>query len=193
MADRELHAGAATSVITPPLGVSLCGKMTDRFADNVHDELHARSLVLDNGDTRLALVVLDLFGATKDWLSEIKHQVHSFTGIPMAHVLVSCTHTHQAAATVPFFQSNVEKAYLQWASRRVSDSVRLAVRRLQPARIGWAVGREERAVFNRRYFMKPGIKLTGPWPGLVDKVLMNPPPELRLAIDKPAGPTDPDI
>jgi hypothetical protein len=192
MPERQLHAGAAAAVITPPLGVSLCGAMTDRTAATVHDELTARSLVLDNGDTRLALVVLDLIAARKEWLSAIKHQIASLAGIPMSNVLISCTHTHSAVTPVPVFQSNPEKAYLEWAVSRVSDCVRVAVRRLQPARLGWAVGREDRIAFNRRYYMKPGTKLESPFPGVEDKVKMNP-GELNPAIDRPAGPVDPDV
>ena len=54
-----LRAGAATSNITPPLGASINGGMRDRKAAHIHDELHARSLVLDNRQTRLAFVVCD--------------------------------------------------------------------------------------------------------------------------------------
>jgi hypothetical protein len=192
MADKQLLAGAAVSVITPNLGVSLCGSMQDRRAETVHDDLGARSLVLDNGDTRIALVVLDLIAARKEWLGEIKHQIHGFTSIPVANILVSCTHTHSAVTPVAAFQSNPEKDYLKWAASRVADGVRVAVRRLQPAVIGWAVGREDRVIFNRRYFMKPGTKLSSPFPGVEDKVKMNPGPGNK-AVLKPAGPVDPDV
>jgi hypothetical protein len=190
--DKQLLAGAATAVITPTLGVSLCGSMLDRSAANIHDDLHARSVVLDNGETKLALVVLDLIAARKEWLSEIKHQIHSFTGIPLAQILISCTHTHSGPTPVPIFQSNVETDYLKWTAPRVADSVRVAMQRSQPARIGWGLGREDRVIFNRRYFMKPGTKLPSPFPGIEDKVKMNP-GELNPAIDKPAGPVDPDV
>jgi neutral ceramidase len=192
MADKQLFAGAAAAVITPGLGTSLCGSMQDRLAENIHDDLHARALVLDNDETRIALVVLDLIAASKSWLSEIKHQVQSFTGIPMSNVLIACTHTHSAATPVAVFQSNVEKEYLKWAGPRVADAVRVAVKRLRPARLGWAVGAEDRVVFNRRYFLKPGTRLPSPFPGIEDKVKMNPGPE-NPAIVKPAGPIDPDL
>jgi hypothetical protein len=192
MTEKQLLAGAATAVITPPLGASLCGAMTDRRAQTIHDELHARCLVLDNGDTRVAFVVLDLIAARKEWLGEIKHQIHGYTGIPLAHILISCTHTHSAATPVDVFQSNTEKDYLRWAGPRVADAVRIAVGRLQPARIGWGRGREDRVIFNRRYFMKPGTKLPSPFPGVEDKVKMNPGVE-NAAIDRPVGPTDPDV
>jgi len=192
VADKQLRAGAATSVITPGLGASLCGSMQDRTASSVHDELQARALVLDNGSTKIALVVLDLIAARKDWLAEVKHQVHSFTGIPLGNILIACTHTHSAPTPVAVFQSNPEKDYLKWAAPRVADAVRLAAGRLAPARIGWAIGQEDRVVFNRRFFMKPDVALPSPFPGVLDKVKMNP-GVANPNIVKPAGPIDPDV
>src|SRR4051812_19540924 len=43
------RAGAASSNITPRLGVSINGYFNDRKAVHIHDELHARCLALDNG------------------------------------------------------------------------------------------------------------------------------------------------
>jgi hypothetical protein len=192
MAEKQLLAGAARACITPALGTSLAGSMTDRTAESVHDELSARCLVLDNGETRVALVVLDLIAAKKEWLAEIRHQITSFTKIPITNICISCTHTHSAATPVDLFQSSAAKIYLDWAGPRVVDAVRIAVQRLQPARIGWAMGREDRVVFNRRYYMKPGFKLNSPFPGVVDKVRMNP-GILNPNIVKPAGPIDPEL
>ena len=53
------RAGAATSNITPALGSAIIGGFLPFPATNVHDELQARCLVLDDGKTKLALVVLD--------------------------------------------------------------------------------------------------------------------------------------
>src|SRR5438067_478884 len=47
------RAGAATSNITPRLGSSINGGMRDVTALHVHDELHARCLVLDDGRSRI--------------------------------------------------------------------------------------------------------------------------------------------
>jgi hypothetical protein len=192
MPDRQLHAGAAVAVISPNLGVSLCGSMQDRRAEHLHDDLCARALVLDNGETRLALVVLDLIAATKQWLGEIKHEIHGHTNIPLSNILISCTHTHSAVTPVNVFQSNADTTYLRWAGPRVADAVRNAVRRLQPARIAWGVGREDRVIFNRRYHMRAGTPLPSPFPGVEDRVRMNP-TRGDPAIIRPAGPVDPDV
>jgi hypothetical protein len=192
MGDKQLLAGAAAAPITPELGCSVCGSMQDRRAEHVHDDLHARALVLDNGETRLALVLLDLIAARKEWLGEIKHLVHGHTGIPLANILISCTHTHSAVTPVDVFQSNADTAYLKWAAPRIADCVRCAVNRLSPARLGWAVGREDRVAFNRRYHMARGTTLPSPFAGGSDQVQTNPTPEDKNIL-RPAGPIDPDV
>ncbi|MHC4879773.1 MAG: sialidase family protein [Planctomycetota bacterium] len=45
------RAGAATSNITPFLGTDLIGGFLPRGSTHIHDELHARCLVLDDGET----------------------------------------------------------------------------------------------------------------------------------------------
>lgn len=191
MPEKELLAGAATAVITPNLGVSVCGAMQDRRAEHLHDNLTARCLVLDNGSAKVALVLLDLIAARKEWLGEIKHMISGFTKIPLGNILISCTHTHSAVTPVDVFQSNTDTNYLKWAAPRICDGVRTAVQRMQPARIGFAVGRESRVAFNRRFFMAEGTKMPNPFGG-EDRVRTNPGEENK-AIVKPAGPIDPDV
>ncbi len=48
-ADRIFKAGAAASNITPPLDRPVVGTWNSPPATNIHDELHARCLVLDDG------------------------------------------------------------------------------------------------------------------------------------------------
>src|SRR5438067_917926 len=56
------RAGAATSNITPPLNLKILGSFDPQPSKDIHDELHARCLVLDDGKKRVALVVCDLIG-----------------------------------------------------------------------------------------------------------------------------------
>src|SRR5688572_6229024 len=82
-AKPQLRAGAATADITPAAGVSLDGPIAKNGSVvGVHDRLHARALVLDDGTTRLALVICDacLIGASV--FDEAKATVHRETGLP---------------------------------------------------------------------------------------------------------------
>src|SRR3954454_23331016 len=64
--DRVFRAGAATSNITPPLGEGIVGNFTTPTATHIHDELHARCLVLDDGQTRLAFAICDNVGIPRE-------------------------------------------------------------------------------------------------------------------------------
>ena len=188
----SLSAGAATAVITPPLGSSIAGGMTDRIATDIHDELHVRSLVLDNGAERLVFAVCDLCVIPRDPIVRARHLIHGHTGIPMTNILVASTHTHSAPPAAHLFQSVPDPRYVEWLVVRIADCVRMAVKRLEPARIGWGVGREDRLVFNRRFFMKPGTIPPDPFGRTTDRVLMNPGAG-NQNIDRPAGPIDPEV
>jgi len=59
-AGRVLRGGAFAQDITPQkLPISINGGYTDRLVTSVHDRLHARCLVLDDGTTKLVIVVCD--------------------------------------------------------------------------------------------------------------------------------------
>jgi len=188
----KLRAGAATVNITPPLGCSLAGGMTDRIATDVHDELHVRSLVLDDGESRIAIALVDSCVVPREIFDRAKQLIAQPAGIPRERVLLAATHTHSAPPAAHLFQSLPDSKYTEWLPVRIADAVRMAANRLRPARIGWGTGREERLVFNRRYFMKPGAIPADPWGRTTDQVLMNPPAGSPNIV-KAAGPTDPEV
>jgi hypothetical protein len=190
---RVFRAGAAATNITPPLGLPIVGGWTPMPATNVHDELHARCLVLDDGRTRLAIVVSDNVGISRDVFDEAKRAVQEKTGLPRENMLMSSTHTH--SATSARGRSGISGRplddYQRFVASRIADAVLLAIRNLEPARIGWGLGREGTQVFNRRWRMKPGTPLKNPFGG-TDHVVMNPSPGDPNLLE-PAGPTDPEI
>ena len=94
------RAGAATSNITPALGSAIIGGFLPFPATNVHDELHARCLVLDDGKTKLALVVVDLLGIHYNVSHEARKLIEQESGIPTTNVLISAIHNHSAASAL---------------------------------------------------------------------------------------------
>src|SRR3954470_21939902 len=68
---RVFRAGAHAMDITPQkFPISVNGGMQDRLAKAAHDRLHARCLVLDDGRTRIALVVVDSCMMPRDLLDK---------------------------------------------------------------------------------------------------------------------------
>jgi hypothetical protein len=188
---RQFRAGAATSNITPWLGVSINGNFPDAKATNIHDELHARCLVLDDGETQIAFVVCDSCLIPRQIFDEAKRRIHERTGLPVDRMVMSSTHTHSAPASADIYDSEAAKDYIPFLTTRIVDGVCRAMHNLQPARIAWGVGSVPDQVFNRRWKMKPGTVIHNPFGGL-DQVQMNP----RIAnpaLLEPAGPTDPGV
>ncbi|HEY6166964.1 MAG TPA: neutral/alkaline non-lysosomal ceramidase N-terminal domain-containing protein [Verrucomicrobiae bacterium] len=192
---RQFRAGAATSNITPFIGGEIIGGFNPFSSTHVHDELHARCLVLDNGETRIAIVLCDLVGIAKELCDATRARIHAENSIPEENILIAATHTHSATSalgTNRFALHQELDEYQQFVVRRIADGVRRAVNNLAPARIGWATGQEPDQVFNRRWFMKPGIVPVNPFGGTNDLVKMNPPRASKDLV-RPAGPTDPEI
>ena len=190
-AGRIFRAGASTSNITPAVGTSINGNFSDETVQHIHDETHVRCIVLDDGNTQLAIAVADLCMVSRATLDKAKRRASSITHIPVEHMLVSATHTHSGGTACSVFQSDPDPGYLHFLESRIADAVINAHNNLAPARIGWGTGSEAGQVFNRRWNMKPGEPLINPF-GNTDKVKMNPGvgnPNLL----EPAGPTDPGI
>lgn len=191
---RTFKAGAASSNITPPLDKPVVGGWASPQASHIHDELYARCLVLDDGKTRLAFVVCDSLGIAREVFDEAKRIIHEKTGIPPDNMMMSATHTHSsisARGTNRLIKDKELSDYQRFLVMRIADGVRRAINNLEPARIGWGAGREPTQVFNRRYFMKPGVPVPNPFGGQ-DKVVMNP-GRGNPNILKAAAPTDPEV
>lgn len=178
IAHAEFRAGAATSNITPELGGEVVGGFLPFPATHIHDELHARCLVLDDGKTKLALVVCDLLGLHRSVSVKAREFIEKETGIPAANVLISGTHTHSAVnalgGPVRFYSSDLELTdYQKFVARRIADGVRRAMNLLRPAEIAFGRVDVPEHVHIRRWFLKEGTMPPNPF-GKIDKVKMNP-------------------
>jgi neutral ceramidase len=189
---RVFRAGAATSNITPPLGSSINGGFQDGKATHVHDELHARCLVVDDGTTKLAIVIADNCVIQRSIFDDAKRQVHEATGLPMENMLMSATHAHSCGTLTAVGQSEPDPAYQKFVAQRIADGVRRALNNLEPARIGWGRGDVPQHVFNRRWYLRPGAMPPNPFGRASDQVRMNPGVG-NPNLDRPAGPTDPQV
>ncbi len=189
-----LQAGAATSNITPDIGQEIIGGFVPYPSKHVHDELHARCLVIEDGKSKLALVVCDLLGIQRVVSTEARRMIHEMVGIPPECVLISATHTHSATSALGRDRLKPEQTlddYQEFVARRIADGVARAHHNRRPAQIAFGSAEAPEHVFNRRWHMRPGSVPVNPF-GSIDLVKMNPPagsPNLT----EPAGPTDPTV
>ena len=187
-----LRAGAAAVDITPQLfPLNMPGGFNANMAQRAHDQLHARALVLNDGTTTLAMVVVDNLGVAPEVLEEAKTFASQQTGIPVAHMLICSTHTLSAPQSIATEGSEPEIAYRKLLVDGLAKSIVQAHAALQPASLGVASHALPDEVFNRRWFLKPGKIPLNPF-GKQDIVKMNPGTSPDV-LDRPAGPTDPDL
>lgn len=191
-----LKAGAASSNITPELGGEVVGGFAPFPCTHIHDELHARCLVLDDGKAKLALVVCDLLGLHRSVSVEARKMIETETGIPAANVLISGTHTHSAVNALGgpvrgYFSDQELTDYQKFVARRIADGVRRAVNLLRPAEIAFGTVDVPEHVHIRRWFLKEGGMPPNPF-GKIDKVKMNPGAGNSNLVE-PAGEPDPTV
>jgi len=191
---KTFRAGAYAQDITPTkFPISVNGGMADRQATNAHDRLHARCLVLDDGKTKIALVVCDSCMIPREVTDPAKQMAANLTGIAANRILIAATHTHTAPTVAGVFQSDPDEAYRKFLAEKIAAGIAKADSQLVPAKIGWGIGKDETQLFNRRWKVKPGsLLLKDPFDKGTDKVKMNP-GYLHADLIEPAGPIDPDI
>jgi neutral ceramidase len=194
-AAQSLKAGAATSNITPPLGQNVIGGFSPSPSTHVHDELHTRCIVLDDGKTRLALAVCDLVGIHELVCNEAKKQIEERFKIPRSHVLISATHTHSASSALGNDRFRYEQKlddYQRFVAQRIADGVASAINNLRPAEMAFGTVEAPEHLFNRRWYLKPGTMPVNPFGETTDQVKMNPGAGNANLVE-PAGPTDPTV
>ncbi len=118
-----LRAGAARIDYTPRNSA-----LPTNF-NGVLDPIFVRTLVLDNGSTRAALVAIDAGAIPSDLYQKVSTRAAAELGIPPSHLLISASHTH----SVPFrLDASVESTIL--------SGLRDSIARLEPARVAWGTG-----------------------------------------------------
>jgi len=118
-----LRVGAARVDVTPS---------SDQLPQNsfgVLDHLYARSIVLENGAARAALITVDAGSVPTPIWQSVTEQLERELGIPTANILLTATHTHSAGG-------RRGPEYVQ----QIVESVRLAQQRMAPARVGYGTG-----------------------------------------------------
>ncbi|MBI4622087.1 MAG: hypothetical protein HY736_02560 [Verrucomicrobia bacterium] len=188
-----LRAGAAAVDITPTvLPAPLGNGWTKRLVGRVNDPLWARALVLDDGVTMLAMVVVDSTLIAREIYDDAKRAAEKATGIPRANMLMSATHNHSAPAAMELALNQPDEHYPNLLREKLAEAVIAAHRRLEPAKVGVAALDEPSEVFCRRWKVRAGKVPPDPFGRTTDRVKMNPGP-LGTDLLEPAGPIDPQL
>ncbi len=137
----SLQAGAGRAVIDIPV------LPVDGFT-TIHDPLHARVLILDDGATRVVIASVDLTSIFDPTVQRLRAVLAAESAAAEHDILICATHTFSAPHIFPAGQlepGDRERSarYADAVDDAVRDAARQAVSSLRPARIGGAVGRSD--------------------------------------------------
>jgi hypothetical protein len=168
-------------------GVAKCDITTSKPETPVMDPLYAKALVLDDGNTKLVIITMDvtaiggrrisdgmLNDVGEDFLPELRSRVQEKLHIPGLNVLVNASHTHPPGRLLCDDDEQIDRVY---------DAVSRAMQNMTEVKIGIGSGSENRVTMNRTLNLKNGkqwsIRHTNPSP-----------PDEEV---ESAGPIDPEI
>ena len=191
--EQVFLAGASAVDVTPTnLPVIVSGGFLSQTADQIHDRLHVRWLVLDDGRTRVALGVLDTCLIPVEFADAVKARAQKLTGIPAKRIMLAATHTHSAPSLMRCLGTDADPNYPAFALPRIVEGLRRAVDQLAPARVGWAVAPAPAHTHTRVWIRRPDKMLRDPFGELTVRANMHPGYQNPDAIG-PAGPSDPAL
>ena len=195
-AAEPLQAGVAGVDVTPPVGYRMSGYFNERLNTGVKDSLHARALVLRQGDRRAAIVVCDLMGVPRSVTGPAREQASEATGIPAENIAIAATHSH----TGPMYFDALRNYYHRRAVERLGrdpyetidysaelttnlvKAIREANDSLHPIELAAGNAHENRLSFNRRFHMRDGTVRFNPGERSENPNIL-----------RPAGPIDPQV
>jgi neutral ceramidase len=190
----QLTAGLAVTNITPPAGYRMSGYFNERLSTGTSNPLHAKAMVLHQGDESAALVFCDIIGLSLDVTSRAREQAAAKTGIPASNILIAATHSH----TGPLYFGALRKHFHDVAvAQRGSDpyekvdypaklvakivqAITKANAHPQSVRLEAGSVEQQGLSFNRRFHMRNGTVRFNPG-------VLNP------DIVRAAGPIDPEV
>ena len=128
-------AGAAKVDVTPT-----ATELPKQYL-GVLDHVYSRAIVIDNGQTRAALVSIDTGIVANDLWKSVSERSEKELGIPASNILITATHTHSVPFVFPQPKPDPAADRLRQAyADKVFQSVKRAKEAMQPATISFGTG-----------------------------------------------------
>jgi hypothetical protein len=168
--------GTSRIEITPPVGVPMAGYLArERAAEEIHDPLFARALVLDDGQQRIAILAAGLLEVTPPMAQAIRERIAAETGIPPSHSMLAPSHTHAGPLVAGRRIARPDLSYVEGLQDKLVAAVRAAADGLRPVRVGagrgkvyLGVNRRQRTPDNRTVLGKNPAAYASPYVHVLD-------------------------
>lgn len=142
LAQADFKVGVGKTIITPdPLLPVSGGVGPGRPSTGKQGELTARAMVFQQGETKVAIVQLDLLGFPSVLAARVHKQVPR---IPADNILIGSTHTHSAPDCYGFPGLNGKTSgnlkFMDFVCNQAAKAINEALDNLQPAQLKIATG-----------------------------------------------------
>lgn len=192
-ASAAFRAGTALVDVSPKeFPVIINGMFEERVSNVLTDPVHARAIVLDDGQTKIAVVIVDNLMMPRELLDEAKSIAHAATGIPPERMLIAATHTHSAPSVMGCLGSDKDERYAKTLPPLIAKSIDEANKNLQPAKVGHGSAMAPEQTATRRWIFRPDRVRVDPFGVQNMRANMHPGYQSADAIG-PTGPPDPEI
>jgi len=128
--ESNLRVSAAKVDITPADDTKVVGHV--RPTHGVRDPLRAGILLLDNGDTKAAIVTFDLINSPSPMVAAIRGAVAESTGTPAENILVASSHNHSGPGWAN------EPEWAKGVVAKIRAAAAAAAKEMRPATIGYS-------------------------------------------------------
>ncbi len=146
-----MRAGIAKQKITPPVGVDLTGYLGRPGPSNkVHDELFVTALILDDGDSRIGIISMDVLGTDMDQDTRLRKAISEATGIEPDNLMIVATHTHAGPALGALREcGSPDEAFVCQLWSKIVETAKAACENMADAKLSYAKSESDLA-WNRR-------------------------------------------
>jgi neutral ceramidase len=139
----NLRAGVAKVDITPTkvAGIETVGHR--RIVSGLRDPLRAGVLLLDDGETKAAIVTMDLINVYDLMVRLVREEVETTTGVPAANIMVTASHNHSGPPC------RDDSPYVREVAQKIGAAAKQAAANMRSVNVGY--GEDEiRFNINRR-------------------------------------------
>ncbi|MBY0328454.1 hypothetical protein EBS67_03980 [bacterium] len=135
--ESNLRAGIAKVDITPAADTPVVGHV--RPTNGIRDPICAGVLLLNNGETQVAIVTLDLISASREMVTQLKEAIGSKTKTPEKNIMIATSHNHSGPGW------STEVAWSRTVVTKIAAASEEAAKSMRPVTIGYG---EDRIDFN---------------------------------------------
>ena len=137
--------------ITPPIGTPLGGYIArEDVSQGIHDDLWAEAIVIEGGNSSVAIVVTDLLGLDGELVRKIRESISRSINLSPSNIMVAATHTHSGPDLLLGYQGKASTTYIQKLTESITGAVNAAWQVRSSMRLGAAQGSVEGVGANRR-------------------------------------------